>query len=270
MSTVSKISFGDSPSKNYNLLSERHRKRPLLNSISSMTDEEIVEASVRRANKDVSNTKAARVLKNGPIMFLAATIAGYGALTKGKLSNKISATAKMAGSALVVGALAKPVNTIVDGVMNLGNKNEEKRTDKHPIASSLVNIAALAATSLLALKGINKGANKLAQKFAPTANQLAETLKSGAKVINESYAGKVSDKFTKKVGEFASKHPKITKVAKETGFLLPIAGYVGMTSALSGKIINDRNKMAASNINKLLLCREYADCALADDIEIDE
>lgn len=271
MSTVSKISFGDSPSKNYNVLSERHRKRPLLNCISGMTDSEIIQASVRKANKDVKNTTAARVLNNGPKLFLAATIAGYGALSKGKLSTKLANTAKLIGVTAVAAGLSKPVNAIVDGVLNAGkNDNEPKRTEKHPVISGMLSVAALAATSVLAIKGISKGTNKLAEIFAPTAHELGQKFKKGADVVNKSFAGKISDNFTNKLSEYATKHPKLTKFVKNTGIFIPLAGFMGATSLLSSKIINDRNKLASENIDKLISCRDYANIALNNEAEIDD
>ena len=71
MTTVQKVSYNEAPPKAQ--FKERHRKRPLLENISSMTDGEIVCASLNNANEQVRETTAARVLSKGPSLFLAAT-----------------------------------------------------------------------------------------------------------------------------------------------------------------------------------------------------
>ena len=121
MPTVSKITFGESSFKSSNL-PERHRKRPILNSISQMSDDEIIQASAKDANKKAEECSAARALNKWPLMFIAATTVAAGALTKGKLSDKTLSAAKTLGATATVYALSKPVDTITDKLLTKKDK----------------------------------------------------------------------------------------------------------------------------------------------------
>lgn len=262
MSTISKISFGESSFKNQNL-SERHRKRPILSGIACMTDEEIVKASVRNANKEAEDSKAARVLKSGPLMFLAATTVAYGAVTKGKLSDKVASTALALGLTAVASAVFKPVNTVVDAVMNSTSKDkEEKQSEKHPVINLAANALAIGVATFAAVKGIQKGKDVLASKFAPSAEAIKEVVSKKADMLDSSKLGKLTEKASSKFGKFASNHPKLASVVKGAGLIVPGAAIFGGTMSLANKVVDDRNQKAVSNINKLMLCREYAQAAL--------
>lgn len=256
MSTVSKILFDD-PSFKYNVLSERHRRRPLLDSISSMTDEEIVQASINHANREAEQSSAARALKNGPIMFLAATSIAYGALAKGSLSNKTIDTVKSLCAASLVFGLSKVTKTVTDAAINSTNKNE-KQTEKYPVESFLLSLAAVLGITTLVFKGMPKGIEFLKKNFAPTAKAVKEVVSKGANKLDNSYAGKLTQNISKRASEFAALHPKKADIIRNSLFFVPTAGFIANSLALSNKIENDRDKLVLSNINKLTLCRELA------------
>lgn len=263
MSTVSKISFGESSFENKSL-SERHRHRPILSGISQMSDEEIIQASIKDADKQAENTKAARALKKWPFMFTAATTIAAGALTKGKLSDKTLSAAKTLAATAAVLALAKPVDNITSAVLNKKDENGEVKKEANPVVEFAVSTAALIGTSALALCAVKKGGNKLAQTFAPAAEKLKNSLNKGADRLDASKLGKLTENISKKTGEFAAKHPNIAEFAKNTGILIPAITTLGGSLILANKVADTREQAAYSNINKLALMREYAKAVLDD------
>lgn len=228
-----------------------------------MTDEEIVKASVRNANKEAKNTTAARVLEKGPLLFIAATSIAYGALTKGRLSDKTASAVKaLAATSFIYGA-SKPVGMAVDSIMDTNTKeNEPKQSEKHPFINAAVNIAALAGVTALAVKGTKTGSEKLAAKFAPTANSIKEGLTKKANALNSSKLGQLTDGISKKASEFASNHPKLAKFAEQAAFWTPFVALTGGSLSLANNVAAKRDEIAVSNINKLILCREFASAAL--------
>lgn len=250
---ISKISYSMRELPFCSTKEERHRKRPLLNAIASMQDSEIVCASLRNANEKVKDSKAARVLKKEPLMFLAATSVVYGALTKGKLSDKLLNTVKAAGATAVVYGLNKPVENAVGKVFNK-KENEEK----HPVTQSIVTAAALLGASALALVGMKKGTDKLAQKFKPSADKIRKAADSVAKTLNNSKLGEITEKATKNFKTFELVNPKLAMGAKVAAVLAPVTGTMIAHEALVNNIKSDRDKIAKANINKLVICRELA------------
>lgn len=262
MSTVSKISFGES-SFNKNNLSERHRKRPILSRISRMSDEEIIGASVKNANKEMEQSTAVSVLKNGPLMFVAAMPVVYGALAKGKLSSKVASAAQTFGVLAGAYALSKPFNSLEERIENKSGK-VKKFNNEHPFVSTALSAAAFVGVAALALKGGKAAAGKLADNFRPAADELKEKLIKTANNIDKSKLGKLTDKVSGAARDFASKHPSLAKAAGAMATVLPVMGFMGGTLALANKAVDDRDEKAASNINKLLLMREFAKAALDD------
>ena len=256
MSSVPKISFTGCEPKTYPS-GERHRKRPILNRISSMTDDEIISASVRNADKKIKESSAARVLVKGPLMFLAATTIVYGALKKGKLSDKAFETVKTAGIAGLVFGLSKPVNKIVDNVFS-----SDKNNDKDNKILPFVNAAALIGTSLLALKGIKKGSNKLAEIFEPTAKSIKDVFSKGANWLNSTGIGKLSDRISERAINFENMHPVFSNTLKISAIFAPLIATGVVTQTAFNKLEEQRAGITASNINKLVLCREFAQTGL--------
>lgn len=251
---ISKISYSTQVTPFCSSEGERHRKRPLLNAIASMQDSEIVDAGLRNANEKVKDSKAARVLKKEPLMFLAATSMVYGALTKGKLSDKISNTMKAAGATAIVYGLNKPVENAVGRVFN----KKENEEEKHPIVKEIVNTAALIGTSMLVLSGVKKGSNQLAQKFKPSIDSLKKVSASVSKTINNSKLGNLAEKASKNFKLFELTNPKVAACAKAAAVLAPIAGTIIAHDALVNHVRKDRDEIAKANINKLVVCRELA------------
>ena len=256
MSSVPKISFTGCEPKNYSS-GERHRKRPILSRISSMTDDEIISASVRNAGERVKESSAARVLTKGPLMFLAATTAVYGALKKGKLSDKVLEAVKTAGLASVIFGLAKPVHMVVESIFN-SNKNDDKNSKIEPF----VGAAALIGTSILALKGIKKGSGKLAEIFEPSVKSAKNVLSKGAEWLNSTSLGKLTDKISGHASNFENLHPNLSNVLKASAIFAPLIASIGVTNAAINKMEEERMGITASNINKLVLCREFARAGL--------
>lgn len=262
MPTVSKITFGESSFKNQNL-PERHRKRPILSSISQMSDDEIIQASARNANKQAENSTAARALNKWPSMFIAATTVAAAALTKGKLSAKVSSAAKTLGVAGTVFALSKPVDTITDKLLTKKDK-EGKKQEANPMIQFVVGAAALLAASTLAIAGAKKGGDKLAKMFRPTADAMKKSLASHADKLDGSKLGKFSQKISEKTQEIALKHPKIASITKNAALFAPVAGALGGSVILANDISKKRDEAFMSNVNKLALLREFAQTALDD------
>lgn len=262
MTTVSKISFDGSSFKN-DSLSERHRKRPILSGIARMSDEEIIGASVRNANKEAEKSTAAGVLKKGPLLFVAAMPVVYGALTKGKLSDKAASAAKTLGVMAGAYALSKPFNSFEERIENKSD-NVKKFNNEHPIASAVVSTAAFVAGAALLLGAGKKAGLKLADKFKPAADSIKRSIVKCSEKIDNSASGKLTEKISAKVSEFTSKYPKLSKAASIMATVLPVAGFMGGTLTLANKVADDRDEKALSNINKLTLMREYAKAALGD------
>ena len=253
MSTVSKISYTERMPHSVATGGERHRKRPLLSAIASMQDSEIVEAGLRNANEKVKDSKAARVLRKEPLMFIAATSMVYGALAKGKLSNKLLETAKAAATAGVVFALAKPVDNVVGAVLD-----KKENENKNPAVRTIIDTAALVGASALAIAGMRKGGKFLADKFRPTADSIKSIASGIGKTINGSKAGTLADKAIDSFRKFEKSHTNLANGIKIGALVAPLAGALGLHSVLANKVNRDRNSIAASNINKLVLCRELA------------
>ncbi len=258
MTTVPKISFGET-SFGINSLSERQRKREVLIGISNMTDEEILEASMKNAQKTAENSKAARVLKQGPSLFIAASSMGIGLLSKGSLSNKALNTAKSAIATSIIFGLSKPVCNIVEGSIDSFSKDKEEKTSKkHPISTLALDVLGLAVASAFMFRGIDKGANFLKKTFEPTYNVLKNNLKNTAQKLDNSYAGKLSDKFSKSLQNFETLHPEYAKLTKAIISFAPVSAFVAGSVSLANKVSKIKEQKAASNINKLALCRLYA------------
>ncbi len=269
MSTVSKISFGESSFKNHNL-SERHRKRPILSSISQMSDDEIIQASAKDANKKAENSKAARALEKWPLTFIAATTIAAGALTKGKLSAKTTAAAKTLAATATVYALSKPVDKMVDKFLNKKD-NEGNKKETNPFVQLAVGTAALAGASALVIGGAKKGGDKLAKMFRPTAEAIKENLTSKANKLDGSILGKTVEKISKRTSEIASKYPKLASITRNAAVFAPIAGTLGGSVILANEVQKERENNFISNVGKLAVIREFAKTALgenADAIEI--
>lgn len=222
-----------------------------------MTDNEIVQASIKNANEQALQSKAARALDKGPSMFIAATSIACGALAKGGLSNKLAAGAAIMAAGAVIAGLSKPVHKAVDSLMNDKNKDEEGKM-KHPLAQFAVELTALAGASALAIKGAKKGASYLAEKFAPAAQEIAKKAANAAKTIDKSKLGLQTEKLSASFNNFAQKHPTASKAVQNTIALAPAVGFIARSSSLSDKVIKERDENAVSNMNKLFLCREYA------------
>lgn len=268
MPTVSKITFGESSFKNQNL-PERHRKRPILSSISRMSDYEIISASLRNANKEAEKTTAARALEKWPLMFIAATTIAAGALTKGKLSAKVTSAAKTLGATGTVFALSKPVDKITDKLLTREDKEGNKK-EVNPFVQLAVGVAALAGASALVLSGAKKGGDKLVKMFRPTADALKENLIQHANKLDNSVLGKFSQKISSKTSEIASRYPKLASVTRNAAVFAPVAGALGGSVILANEVAQKREETFVSNVNKLALTREFARAALdknADTIE---
>jgi len=260
MSTISKVSFGESSFKNQELF-KRHRQRPILDNISQMSDEEIIQASIKNANKQAEQTTAARALQKGPSMFIAATTIMAAALTKGKLSDKTLAAAKTLGVMGTAYALSNPVEKVTGAVLNKKD-DEENVKEANPMVELAVNTAALVGATALVIGAAKKGGNKLAKTFAPTANVIKNNLIDGANKLNGSKIGKAAEEISKKTAEFAQKHPKIAEFTRTTGFFAPFIGTMGGSLILANKVAETREKTTVSNVNKLTLLREYAKAAV--------
>ncbi len=259
MSGVSKISFLSRSSNGYTS-GERHRERPLLKKISSMTDDEIIKASVRNADKKVNDSKAARALKNGPLLFAATTSLVFGALAKGKLSNKAMEAVKTLAIAGVVCGLAKPTGKLTDAIFKSKEVDDTKKTNT--FAKTAVSICTLAGASALLIKGATKGVNKLASIFEPTANVVKSKVSQISSAIDGSKLGKLTDKVSGHAQKFANAHPKAASALTATVLYAPLVGGLLGTAALDKKLSDKREQIAISNMNKLNLCREYASCAI--------
>lgn len=256
MSSIPKISYTGLEPKGYPS-GERHRSRPLLKEISSMTDDEILRASVRNAGKEVEKSGAARVLKYGPLAFLAATTMVWGALKKGKLSDKVFETAKAAGTAAAVLAVSKPVDDVT-GLIFDSKEGEEK----NPALKGVVNFAALLGTSALLIKGVKSGTKALGKIFEPTAKALEGKISKAADWMNNTTSAKVLDKVSKHASEFSNMHPKLSSVLRISAILSPLAATIGVAHAANKKMENQMETKTAANINKLVLCREFAQGAV--------
>ena len=268
MSTVSKISFGESSFKSSNL-PERHRKRPILSSISQMTDDEIVRASAKDANKKAEESKAACALEKWPLMFIAATTIAAGALTKGKLSAKTLSAAKTLATTATVYALSKPINTVTDKLLNKED-NKGNKKEASPFVQLAVGVAALAGASALVIGGAKKGSDKLAKMFKPTADAMKKGLARHADKLDGSILGRFTEKISKRTSEIASKHPKLANITKNAAFFAPIAGALGGSAVLANEIHKKREDAFVSNVNKLALVREFARAALDDNVSVIE
>ena len=254
MASVSKISFGSGAQESQQFY-ERHRKRPLVNKISSITDEEIIRASVKNADSQMEKSTAARVLRKGPLMFFAATSIAWGMARSGKLSDKLVTSAQMLGAAAVVSALSKPVDKIVDKTMNSKN---DKNSENHPFAKLVIGTSALVAASGLAIFAAAKGTHKLAATFKPTADGLKDTFVKHAEKLDNGPVGKFVERQSGKFEHFAKFHPKLAKTTKNLLKYFPLAGYIGGTAVLSEKIEQQREEITKSNIKKLLFVRQFA------------
>lgn len=254
MSRICKIAYSGNIAHG-NSCSKR-RERPLLNKISSMTDNEILEASVKNADERVKNSNAARVLKKIPLLFSAATGIICGALTKGKLSNKALSAAQAFGVGALVYGISKPVEKVSNSIFS---KEDEK---ENSIAKVVFSAAALFGASALALKGIQKGGKVLSKVFAPSADKLKDTLSSHAKIIDSTSLGKLSDKFTKSLSSFAAKRPKTFSALASAALFSPAAAALGAVTIGNNKMKKDRLDITNANINKLILCRELAQASL--------
>lgn len=251
LTTVTKISF-NKPEFRSNNFEKRHRERPLLNAISQMSNEEIINASFNKANKSVKNSKAARAYKNWPLLFVAATSMVSGAFKTGKLTDKVLTTAKTGGMLLLGGTIA-----------SIAYKATANNKDKKPnLFNYLLNTAVLAGAAVLAGKGIQKAGKTVAKNFAPAVSELKTKIIEKADIVNSSKIGKISDKITENISNFANKHPKINKFAEPFGVLTASSAYIAGSSAVYNNLVDTRNKEAVANINKLALCRDFSEAAL--------
>lgn len=236
---------------------ERHRERPLISSIAKMTDDEIVQASIKNANQSALNSKAARALNKGPLMFIAATSMVYGALTKGKLSDKLAFGAATAVVGGVIAGLHKTVHNTVDTIMNKPKKDgSEKQTN--PLIQAGVELVALMGASYLAIKGGQKGISALSRKFAPTAIDVANKVTKAAATVDNSFLGKATAKVSDKFNKFATKHPTRAKALTDAVSWAPFVGFVAGHSILTNKLMKDRNQNVLNNVAKLVAIRECA------------
>ncbi len=258
MSAVSKISFDKSSFENQSL-PERHRKRPLLSSISQMSDGEIIRASVKNANKQAENTSAARALKNGPLIFTAATAIAAGALTGGRLSNKALSAIEVLGAAGAVYAVSKPVQRVTGAIFNKTDEDGNKKSSS-PVAEAVATIGATIGGAALLIFGAKKGGDKLAKVFAPSAKEIGEKAAQAASKLNSSKLGKFSDK----IENYAARNPKTASALKATGITAMTAALAGGALNLSQKVADTRDEAFNSNVNKLVLMREFAQSALDD------
>lgn len=256
MSTVSKITFGDKhipSSPNESTL----RKRPLLDSIASMTDEEIISSSVKNAKKQAENSQTARALKNGPLLFAVTSSVVLGALTKGKLSTKAASGIKTLGSLALVAASSKLVENIAD-------TKEETQNKKNSFLEFGIQVGATLGLAALALKGGDLAKNKLAQKFAPTSDVLKKSFKQTAKKIDKSKIGKYTDKISKGAALFAERHPVAAGVLTSSAVFAPCVGFLANSSSLANTLQEETSSNTLENINKLTLCREFAKAGSLD------
>ena len=265
MPTVSKITFGESSFKSSNL-PERHRKRPILNSISQMSDDEIIQASAKDANKKAEECSAARALNKWPLMFIAATTVAAGALTKGKLSDKTLSAAKTLGATATIYALSKPVDTITDKLLNREDKEGNKK-EANPFVQLAVGVAALAGASALVIGGAKKGGDKLAKMFRPTADAMKKGLARHADKLDGSILGKAAEKISKRTSEIASRYPKLASVTRNAALFAPFAGALGGSVILANEVQKERENNFFSNVEKLATVREFARTALKDDVQ---
>ncbi len=255
MITVSKISYDSAlPDTSYK---ERHRERPLLEGLSAMSDKDILCASLKSANEQASKTTAARVLENGPSLFLAATSVVYGAMSKGTLSTKVKETGILALGGVIAYNSAKALGNAVNDKKSESSDNNKDSKLKSIAKTAVISVAA-AGAAVLALKGGAKAVDKLAEKFEPQANAIKENLNKKAMWLNNTKLGKFAEQQTKNAELFAKNHPKLAAAGEVMGLLTPIAAAIGIGDEMKTKVENKRNETFKSNAEKLLVLREAA------------
>ncbi len=213
----------------------------------SASDEYLLERAMAEAEKDIKESKTAKVCKLLPYL-TSAGLVGYAALTKqGPLSSKITAGAAMAGVFAGIDIGFKAYNKIKNKIQEKHGEKEPKQS-KYPTAKAILGIIGTLAAVTAGYFGITKGA----KAFSGTdlGSRVIGRLKNlGERIDNSKLAKKIN---TGAIDTFFAKHPN-TKTAL---FWAPITASLLGHGVLSAKLDHEFNEETEENFEEYVEERE--------------
>ncbi len=230
------------------------------NTLANLTDDEILLTSINYAKNKTDKTVAGKLANALPSLFITAVPIVFGALYKGKLSDKVKtalSTAAIFGGASI---LFNKYNNGMDRIENASPKIEKAR-EEHPFASSLFDFTAKAALLFGGYALAMKSGKFLQNKFKPSAERLNKTIAKTSDRIDSSMLGRGVEKLSAKKEAFLDKHPKIAKFVSKSAFFTPFAaliGWFGFEGIVQHKAIVHQYNYASQMADSLLIQREIA------------
>jgi len=228
--------------------------------IANLTDDEILLTSAEYAQRKTDKTVAGKLKNALPSLFAIGVPLLFGALSKGKLSDKVKTGL---GVAVVFAGMNTIFNKYNKGISRLENVSEsfEENRKEHPVKAFIFDLAAKAALVLGATYMAVKGGKYIQNKFTPTVEKLTASISKASKKMDETALGRGVQKLNDRTESFLSKHPKISKAVSNDRVIttaLTILGMFGLETAILNKAQDNKNKFAESAAEELFMQREIA------------
>ncbi len=230
------------------------------NTLANLTDDEILLTSINYAKNKTDKTVAGKLANALPSLFITAVPLVFGALYKGKLSDKVKTALS---TAAIFGGASLLFNKYNNGMDRIENASEkiEKAREEHPLAAGIFDFTAKAALLFGGYALAMKGGKFLQNKFKPSFERLNKTIAKTSEKLDNSALGRGVEKLSAKKEAVLDKHPKLSKFVSKNSFLAPVAafiGWLGFEGAVQHKALGNQYKYASDMADKLLLQREIA------------